>query len=339
MLSGSGLWRLDFKLLLVVCIISILPAYALSTLGLFEDLEIYYSLFCNIVDVGIVDAVSQFILQTGKYEPFLFLIFFTQSIFIPKSVFWFLLVNFSLLSYGFSKITGFFIKESEKITIFFTIVAILSYSFFSREIYIIRSMYAFLFLMLFIREEQMLGRGVIFMFGIFTHASFILFSGVYLIIEYGYFRFKRNGFVLYSIAIALMAQALIFYAPFISSFTSSGEITVFTASNDANVFQSIGVVFFTFLSLIYSIRNSGSDKEKLLLLLCIYLTGISLLNFSSYQLMNRIAAPALCIAPFLLMKRGGSNVQLAIKFVYIISTLATFRLIYLFQSGSFVLAG
>lgn len=340
MLAASRRKKIDLNLLLVAALVALPSAYALTNLGLFEDLEIYFHLFSQVKDNGVSAAISQFFILTNKFEPIIFLIFYVQSLVGVDSVFGFLFINFLLLNYLY---VDFARRIFEKIEVrffyFSAIVALFSYSFFSREIYIWRSMYAFLFLLLFIDAKTARHRSVCFVLGALTHSTFIFFCMTYWCIEYGIGRFQRNVFYVYYVVCLVLALLLVNLLSSFSVFTSSGDIEVFTASNPSHSLQSFLIVIFTTVALLAFMRCSSSDKERTLALFCLFLCFIALSSHSGYHLMNRVAAPALCLTPFLVLFKSGfrSHFYFYIKLCYLISIVGTFRLLYLFQSEKFIL--
>jgi len=332
--ENSLLWHT--LLMLIAVTTAALPAYSLVQLGLFEDLQIYYSLFSQVGDLGVFETILSFYLQTGKFEPIIFFIFFIQSSFGVESEFWFLLVNFTMLSYCFAIVIAKLLSESKSrkyVPLMF--LAFLSYSYFSREIYILRSMYAFVFLLLYSVEKNQYLKFFWFLLGSLTHLSFVLFFILYNYINFCFVKLQsRNFLFFYSLGI-LATLCVIKFSADIYAFTSVGDSEAFTAGNSNHSFQSILIVIFTIFSLFSCMKGALNQGERIMIYFCLFLCILAIFNFNSYQLLNRIAAPALCITPFIVLGKRSYPFHVFIKSLYVISILASLRLVFLFYSGNF----
>jgi hypothetical protein len=338
MLNRGLEFREKFMLFISCLALAFIPAAALSSFGLFEDLEIYYYSFSQIVDTGIIASSIQFYVLTGKFEPVILFIFFIQSLLIPKTAFAFLLINFALLNYGFSILMGKILGNRERYFILYCCVAILSYSYFSREIYIMRTMYACIFLLLLASEPRRSYQVLYLVLGSVTHLSFIAFSSLLMLIKYSYIRLSKIYFTSFWLCVLLLLQILIKSSPLLASFTSTGDMDVFIASNETHSLQSIILLTFTLVVLAISYGSTKTDAEKTLTFFCLFLLVAGLMNFNNYQLMNRVAAPALCIAPFMIMLKSKSFTNNLLKISYLLSVALTIRLLVLFYSGNFAVA-
>jgi hypothetical protein len=329
----------NLRSLLACALAAFLVAFALSAQPLFEDLENYFYFFNQIKESGLIESFSIFLALTGKFEPIIFGLFYLLSLFLPSSPLAFLFVNFFILNVGFAFLVKKVSVEKCAISFFFVLLAVLSYSYFSREIYILRSMYAFLVLLLFVNSSNMSHRVLFFALGTLTHISFSVFALLYFLIEICVVRLSKPQIIrLYFLTILLCMIAL-YFVEHLAFLSASGDITVFTYSNDSHVMQSAALILFTLLASMAVAREKLNTKELTLAIFCIFLTSFALLNFNSYHLMNRVAAPALCIAPFLILRRHGSAYLRLFKYGYAVSTVATFRLLYLFHSGNFLTSG
>lgn len=337
MSSNKILNRINYSILFWSVFCALIPSYALSQLGLFEDLGIYYYFFEQVGQVGLVDAFCIFYESTGKVEPILFSIFYIQSFIIPNDEFFFLLMNFSILNFGFSKLILKLVRYDGNYYSYMIIVSILSYSYFSREIYILRSMYAFLFFLMLVNSEKYRNKFFIILLGTLTHISFSIFAILFLLIKFLRNKLSRGSLFIILGSGVFVIQLIIVSSSFLSSLTASGDIEVFISANATHSIQSMILVIFTLFAILSIIRPGLSENEASVLLMCLVLIIISMLNYSSYHLMNRVAAPALCIMPFMVMLKKNNRWSVIIKGGYIFSIFLTLRLIYLFASGNFAI--
>jgi hypothetical protein len=318
---------------------ALLTALSLSAQPLFEDLANYFYFFNQVNEVGLFETVSTFLLLTGKFEPTIFGLFFLLSLVISNSPAAFLFANFFLLNFGYMYLTRKISPNKTTMNFLLLLVALFSYSYFSREIYILRSMYAFLILLLLINSNNIYFRCMLFLVGTLTHFSFTIFAILYLLIEVSIHRLSKAQLIRLHLFAVLLCAVGLHFAEHLVFLSASGDITAFTYSNNSHVLQSVSVISFTLLASLALAREKLSLKEFSLVGFCIFLTSLALLNFNSYHLMNRIAAPALCIVPFLILMRKGSKYIRLFKLGYAVSTVASFRLLYLFLSGNFSAAG
>lgn len=322
----------------MLCIIvSSISAGALASFGLFEDLEIYFYSFSQIVDSGLLSTLIQFYALTGKFEPVILFIFYIQSFFVTKNAFAFLLVNFSLLSYGYClsilRMVGYRLFNRQ--LLWFCCGAILSYSFFSREIYILRTMYACLFLLFYLISARRSLKILFLLVGAVTHLSFVAFFALILLIDFSLKRLSWRHFSILWTCFLIFFQTLLKSTEMLAAFSSTGDMDVFNAANEGHSIQSVLLLAFTLFSLLFSFKAIRSESERTLTYFCIFLIVIGLANTENYQLMNRVAAPALCIAPFLILFKPSGKAIYILKAMYFLTTIFTARLLYLFYTGNF----
>lgn len=126
-------------------------SFAISKFGLFQDTLNYFSMYNILSQVGIYDAVFGFLIQTGKFEPIIFLLFSFIQILIGDKAgeFLFLFSFLSILNYLFFLIllnkSIFFVQWKPIYYLFLGIVIVSTYLVFSKELYFWRSLLGLVF--------------------------------------------------------------------------------------------------------------------------------------------------------------------------------------------------
>jgi hypothetical protein len=198
-------------------------------------------------------------------------------------------------------------------------------------------MYAFLFFLMLVNSEKCKNKILFILVGTLTHISFAIFSILFLLIKS-----LRNKLSIGALSVILgfgvfVIQLIMINSSFLKILTASGDIVVFTSANATHSIQSITLMIFTLLAILSILRSGLSDNEASVLIMCLVLIIISIFNYSSYHLMNRLAAPALCIVPFMVMLKKSNRWSIFIKIGYIFSIFFTLRLIYFFATGNFAI--
>lgn len=327
------------NIIFAVFLASFIEAIALSNFGVFEDSAIYYELFNNLSNNGFFEGATRFFLMTGKFEPMTSIIFYLQSLILPVTEFWFLFSNYlcinGLVSIG---CIGFFSSKVNRGLAFFLLIALFSYGFYSRALYIWRTMYALGFLLIALSQTSSVKKVIFLLFALLSHYTVVVFLILYFCIKKFTINLNLFRFVLLSLSVAFICSMAIKYTPIVGFFVSGGETDVFFVSDFDHALQAILAIGFTLLSLICVSSCFIEAGQKSLLRMLIFLCIFSIINSESYHLMNRLSAPSLIITPFIVLLSGVETFRMKIiKLGTGLSVLASFRLIYLFWTGGFTL--
>lgn len=331
--------RLSF--LLGGLVAGLIQGASFSQLGLFQDSEIYYFLYGNIIENGFYDTAFNFTIQTSKFEPVFLIILWVQRFLFGESLSesYFIILNIMLingvLAYVFSKIIS--KNYRHKYYLFLIGFVVLSgYLILSKNMYFWRSIYSTCFMLLMIKSIGLkrIFWGVV---AILTHSSSFLFIFLFLVSDGVSSIHKKYAYLIFFsliISFALFREVLIEHLDFS---VSGGVVEVFTAAGGEHAIKVWLSIFYSILihSLIHK-TYINNESLRPIYLFSLAVLVFSLLSFNSYHLMNRVFLPASLIVGFLpfLVKCNCFKISVA-RFLVVLSVLPAVRLNYMLLSGQF----
>jgi hypothetical protein len=319
----------------------LIQGLALGSYGAFEDSLIYFELYKRFSVLGFYGGIQSFALQTGKYEPIIMLIFAFESLLTGGSIseYWFVVVNMILLNVFVSRAMFAFVStdyKSKTYLFFIAFVASSSYFTFSKTIYVWRSIVAFFYLILFIKEtsrKRYIWAGL----AILSHASFLLFILLFILIEK--ISWSRIRPLYWSLGI-VMAGALPIIASFkdiFGIFASAGTTLNFYEEGVQHSLKAWLATLFLLIILLFVHRGYMAIKVLTpLYLICLMTVITAIFSYNSYYVMTRITTPAMLIVGFLpyLVKTKNWRFQVA-RLCVLLSMLPSLRLMINMLIGNF----
>jgi hypothetical protein len=325
-----------YPFILSIALISCIEAFCINKFGVFEDSENYYRIYHDIKNTGLLDSILNFTLQINKFEPIIFLIFYFQSYFIPEnSSFSFLYINFVFLNsailYSISKI---FPLQKNKYLIFSIFIVLLSYGFFSKLIYIWRTLYALSLFLISISSQKKFYKILFLTLALLSHSTMLIFIVGYYFFSFLSAQFNKTKFLFLAVIIAILINIVFHNTNIGANLVSGGNLDVFFAKNESHYIQSIINVSITLVLLLYCYKHANSRIHISLIISLIFFTFVGLLNSESYHFMNRIAGPSIALAPFIIFSQEDRFANNCYRFIVFVTCFATIRLLLIFATSS-----
>lgn len=324
------------KLIIISMLCAVLVSISLSHAPVFEDLEVYYGIYTQMQYSSFYETAERFHSQTGKFEPLILLIFKAYQLVLGDSYELFLISNFFFINIGSCIVADRYLSvDSSDLRVLPFLFALISYSFFSREIYILRTMYGLIFLIVAIFDKRVPVKITTIILAVLAHQTMLVYWALFFVGHLSFHYFKRYGAYFILTSISAIAVVLLKMPSIFSYFVSGGELTIFLDGNDSHTIISLAVLLLTGISL-FAFLNLGviSTELRSFVSILLMLTVISLFNYDHYHLMNRLAAPAIIITPFIILLNRFSILEPFRKF-YALSALGSFRLMVIFCMGGF----
>lgn len=316
---------------LYIFFVSALMSLPMTIYGTFQDSAVYYE-HANIMwDYGVINGIKNIILTTGKFEPFTPFIFYIQGG-VSKNETFFLFLNLFLCNFIILYMYNKIIRDtSVKIGILFFLLISSSYFVFSNVMYVWRSIYAVFFMFLFVLSKGSIKRSIFFILSILSHKSVILFYLMFFVTKM-IKSTNRKTFLFFSLLTVLIMHLVIKNMSFLSLFVAGGNLDVFLSSSGDTWIRIIVNLFAIFVLMLSSYSDIRFELLWRFAMLGLFLSTAFYFN---WQLMSRVALPALLLTPFLVLISNGRYKKYAIICLSC-SIFPTLRLIFLFISGGFL---
>ena len=326
------LMRKSHFFILGACIAGLIQGSALGVYGAFEDSLIYFEFYSVCNELGFFAAVQYLMLLTGKFEPVIMILFALESILIGSelSQFWFLVLNITLMNMFVSSVMFKLIvveNKSKKYLFFIGFITVSTYFVFAKTLYVWRSILAFIFFILFVKESSR-KRFLWAIIACLAHTSFLLFILIYLMVE----KIHRSG-------VTILYWLLGIFPSFFQMFMSAGATLDLSreGSEHVHAIRAWLAILFAFILILLVRRNYISNKKLApLYIFCLLLTVSSLFSFSNYAILTRVSVPSMMIVGFLpyFMDFNNWRFQLA-RLCVLITMLPTARLLINMFTGTF----
>jgi hypothetical protein len=323
-------------------IAGIIQGFALGSFGAFEDSAIYYSLYKDVQDIGVYDGLQSFMAQTSKFEPVVVLLFAFESKLSGGllSEYWFLVANMTLLNVLVSSVMFPLMSNRNKNVGYLLVVgfAVVSgYLVFSKELYVWRSVVAFVFFILFAGGTSW-RRWIWAVAACLAHTSFVMFILLLVIIE-SICKSNKN-YLLVVLGIGMLGSiSIVQYFPGMFEFmVGGGDLSVFLLEGGEHTIKAWLAILFALIILLLVYREYITNKTlRPLYVFCLLTVMASLVAYNSYQFMLRLTVPASLVVGFLpfLIESNKLRFKLA-RLCIMLSIIPTIRLLTMLSTGEFL---
>jgi hypothetical protein len=320
---------LSFTDIILILFLSFIVSLPMFVNGGFADSSCYYNQALGIWNHGFISGFKLVFEQTGKFEPFIYFVFYLEGFFIHNEKA-FILLNVFLCNLLILNIFYLFVTdENKRYKYIYFFLSIASYFIFSNTMYVWRNIYSIFFLILAIKSDSKKYCLLFFIAAILSNKSAILFIMIYWFCS-NTLVFNRTKFILFSILSSIIVYYSIGHISFLSDFVSGGNLNTFLSSNGGDSYQRViinGYVFAVLLlTVFYKNKKNESIWRFLFLTLC-----ISTCLYFNFQLMWRISVPAMILAPLMIViseNRVSSNKKIGILLLFL-SLIPSIRISYM----------
>lgn len=322
-------------------IAGLIQGLALGSYGAFQDSQIYFEFYNRFDELGFFDAVQSMMQQTGKVEPVIMLLFAFESLLTGASMseYWFLVFNMTLLNVLVSGVMFALMSEkykNKKYLFFIALIVMSSYFAFAKMLYVWRSVLAFTFFILFVREtmrKRFIWAGI----ACLAHASYFLFILLFLLLEKISRSRKTYLYWLVGIGMAGALPLIASFPSFFGMFASAGaNMDLYEEGIEHTLNAWLAISFSLIVLLLVRRSYMSSGRLTPLYLFCLMTVITSFVSYNSYYVMSRISVPAMLIVGFLpyLLEINNWRFQLA-RLCILFSVLPTARLLINLLTGDF----